>query len=59
MFVTQHAYDKLSKEHNQDGSVDRLLCPAARRSDMDFVFNAVEQLLYTVFFTIVLECLVK
>ena len=59
MFIPQHADDELSKEPDEDRSVDCLLCPAACRANVEFVFYAIEQLLHSVFFTIVLERFVK
>ena len=59
MLVAQHADDELSEEDDEDRSIDRLLCPAACRADMKLVFKAVEQLLHTVLFTVVLQGLVK
>jgi hypothetical protein len=59
MFIPQETDYELSEEHDQDGSIDCLLCLAAGGTDMEFVFDAVEQLLYSVFFAIVLEGFVK
>jgi len=59
MFVPQQADDELSEIHNEDGPVDRLLGPAPCRAHMELVFDAVEQLLHTVLFAVVLEGFVK
>jgi hypothetical protein len=59
MLVAQHADDELGEEHDEDRSVDSLLCPAACGTDVKLVFHAVEHLLQTVFFPIVLEGLMK
>lgn len=59
MLVAQHADDELREEDDEDGSVNRLLGPAPRGTDMELIFDAVKQLLHAVFFTVVLEGLVK